>query len=461
MPLAAAGGEELMGQETRVTPTVLAPTPDPGPGGATHVRYRVLAAGCALAVLTYIQRLGFTSGLPEIDRDFHLGTERLGYLSAVALVAYGAFQVPGGLLGDRLGARNLLTILVLSWSLLTGAVALTAFLPTVVVWQFSLLLLLRFLFAMFQAGGFPVWARVVADWMPRSERGLAQGMMWTFSRLGGALSPFIFLGLFKLFHTWTTPFFYLAALGVLWCGVFWPWFRNRPEEMEQVNEAERRLIAAGRTEPGGISAGRGPVPWKRMLGSGSVWGLCFMYGFVGFSGNFITSLLPQFLRNQRKLSEDATARVFGLTLTSGLVACVLGGFLSDWIIRRTGSRKWGRRLNGSIGLVFAGLACLAIPSAKEVWLLGILFCAFFFFNDMIMGPAWASCADIGERHAGTLSGAMNMTGAFAGAGGAALAGILLEADQEGLLFGLFAVSYALAALCWLAVDVTRPLVEKP
>ena len=68
--------------------------------------------------------------------------------------------------------------------------ALTVELPAggwVVFWS---LLVLRLLFGMFQAGGFLAWARVIADWMPVPERGLAQGVVWTFSRMGGAVSPF-------------------------------------------------------------------------------------------------------------------------------------------------------------------------------------------------------------------------------------------------------------------------------
>src|SRR5437660_382361 len=120
----------------------------------TWVRYQVLAAGCLLAVLTYIQRLGFSRALPEIKRDIGLNDEHIGYLTAAFLIAYGGFQVFGGLAGDRLGARHLLTILVLGWSLLTGAVALTTSLPAVLALQFGFLLVVRFLFGMLQAGGF-------------------------------------------------------------------------------------------------------------------------------------------------------------------------------------------------------------------------------------------------------------------------------------------------------------------
>jgi sugar phosphate permease len=421
------------------------------------VRYLVLAAGCSLAVLTYVQRLGFVAGTPYIKRDLRLTDAQMGDLASVWLVAYGLFQVPGGLLGDRLGARHLLTILVLAWSLLTGVIALTGLLPPGAWWTFAALLVLRFLFGGIQAGGFPVLARVIADWTPARQRGLAQGMVWTFSRLGGFLAPLLFLWLFRAFGGWGPPLWVLAGLGVVWCALFWPLFRNRPAEMSQVNAAERALIAADQPA---APAPAGPVPWERFLGSRNVWALCLMYGFLGFSGNFITSLLPVYLRDHRRLDDTLVAWLSGLPLGFGIVSCLLGGVLSDWLIRRLGSRKWGRRLVGCVVLTLAGLVTLSGLWVQEAWLLGLAFSAWFFFNDATMGPAWAACADVGERYAGTLSGAMNMTGAFLGAVGMAIAGRLLQRGLYDAVFILFACSYGVAALCWLAVDVTKPLMHR-
>jgi hypothetical protein len=109
------------------------------------------------------------------------------------------------------------------------------------------------------------------------------------------------------------------------------------------------------------------------------------------------------------------------------------------------------------GLSLAGLTLLAVPWAQPVWLLAFLLSASFFFNDLNMGPAWAACADVGESYAGTISGAMNMAGNFIGAVGMTFAGMMLDGGRIQLLFIVFACSYALAALCWLAVDVTKPL----
>jgi sugar phosphate permease len=424
------------------------------PVRATHVRYYVLAVGCGLSLLVYIQRQSFVRAHPEIGHALGLNKEQFGYLQAAFLIGYGLFQVPCGLIGDRLGARHLLTILVLGWSLLTGLTALAALLPTGGQGPFLFLLAARFLFGVFQAGFFPVWSRVMTDWTPITERASAQGTVWMFSRLGGAVGPFLFLGLFDLCGTWTTPFWLLAGFGILICAPFWLWFRNRPDEMPTVNAAERALIRRGREATSQLPAA---VPWLALLGSLNVWALCLMYGFVGSAGNFITNLLSLYLESDRHLSPQATTWLTGLPLAAGIVSCVSGGLLSDWIVRRWRSRKWGRRLNGLIGLVLAGLSLMAVPWVHPVWLLALLLSTSFFCNDLIMGPAWAACADVGERYAGTISGAMNMTGQFFGAAGMAFAGFMLQRGHSETLFFVFGCAYGLAALCWLAVDVTKPL----
>src|SRR5882724_4237332 len=115
----------------------------------TRVRDLVVAAACTLAVLTYLQRQAFVTGMPYLQRDLRLDDREVGLLLAAWLFAYGAFQMPGGRLGDRLGARHLLTILVLGWSLTLAAVATVALVPPQGWVPFALLFVLRSLFGLF------------------------------------------------------------------------------------------------------------------------------------------------------------------------------------------------------------------------------------------------------------------------------------------------------------------------
>jgi ACS family glucarate transporter-like MFS transporter len=278
--------------------------------------------------------------------------------------------------------------------------------------------------------------------------------MWTASRLGASLTPFLLAWLLVACGGWQVPFEIMAGLGLVWRAVFWSLFRNRPEEVARVNDAERQLIRTGQAVGPHPPS---PVPWRRLFGSRNVWFLCLMYGCCGPAGNFMLTMLAVYLRDHRHLSTETSAWLLGLPLAAGFVACALGGLVSDGLIRRWGSRRWGRRLNGLVGVTLAGLAFAAIAWVQDMWLLCLLLCAAQFGNDFCMGPAWAACTDIGGRSAATLSGAMNMTSNITGAAGAVLAGYLFKEDQTVLVFILFGGTWLAGGLCWLEIDVSKPL----
>src|SRR5206468_990303 len=124
--------------------------------------------------------------------------------------------------------------------------------------QFWYLFALRFLFGTFQAGAFPLLSRIIADWLPVTMRGTAQGLIWTSGRLGGAVIPLILVPLFARLGNWRTPFWLLSGLGLAWCAAFWTLFRDTPEQSPAVNAAERALIVQGRAPR---KEGRHAVPW--------------------------------------------------------------------------------------------------------------------------------------------------------------------------------------------------------
>jgi sugar phosphate permease len=422
----------------------------------TWVRYQVLAAACSLAVITYIHRVGFARASAQFKESQGLDDRQLGWIMAAFMIGYGIFEIPWGHLGDRLGARNVLAAIILGGSILTAGTALVAVLPPQITVILVVLMVLRFLFGAFQAGTFPTISRMMADWMPATERGQAQGAIWMSARMGGALAPLLVGWMIAKMRDWQQPLLIVSGLGLAWCAAFWPWFRNRPEEMPQVNESERKIIRAGRD--GSMAHGHGSVPWAKMGGSSSVWALCMMYGFLGFSGNFYITLLPSYLKNHRHLGDSAINWLTSLPFAFGVLGCLIGGWVSDAIIRRWGTR-WGRRLVGAIGMVAAGLCILAIPWVEDTMTLGVLLTVTYFGNDLAMAPSWAAAGDIGGRYTGVLSGAMNMVSSFMAALDAIFLGRLLSADMFVLPFVILACSYGLGALAWFAVDVRMTLAE--
>src|SRR5262249_25749978 len=143
-----------------------------------------------LSFLTYFDRICITRVQEDIQRELHLSDKQMGLVFGAFWLAYALFDIPGGWLGDRFGARLTLTRIVLGWSLftfLTGCA--TGFVP---------LLLYRFLLGVGEAGAYPNMARVQAAWLSPAARGRAGGWLWLAARWGGAFSPFLFAALIRL-----------------------------------------------------------------------------------------------------------------------------------------------------------------------------------------------------------------------------------------------------------------------
>jgi len=125
----------------------------------TRTRYSVLFVVCLLYFITYVDRVNISVAAPLISKQFHLSKVELGAIFAAFSWSYFMFQIPSGMLGDRFGARKVLAGIVIFWSIVD---ALTGF-----AWNFSSLIILRFLFGMAEAGAFPNATRAFSHWMPR------------------------------------------------------------------------------------------------------------------------------------------------------------------------------------------------------------------------------------------------------------------------------------------------------
>ncbi len=488
----------------------------------TRARLGVLGFACALAMITYLDRVCFGTVAPYIQKEFHLSNRNLGMLFTAFALAYAAFEVPTGWLGDMFGPRKTLIRIVLWWSTftaLTGTIYPTPFWPGL---GFLLLLSVRFFFGIGEAGGFPNISCAFARWFPFSERGSAQGTVWMAGRLAGGLSPFAVLALVytsigpsgtEVVH-WRYIFWIFGAIGVVWCIVFWSWFRDRPEDHPWVNPAELAWIRGVRpalaplpidkdrtesvastdvvaaeklfgtqtkppkldepealatvvpAEPEPHKHSHYNVPWRRLLTSLNLWSLCLMYLAASYGWYFNITYLPKYLKEQYDVTKE-TVGVFevsvmaGAPLLLGSLACLVGGLLTDWFIRVTGNRKWGRRLFGALGHGVCALCYFLSLTAHSPWLFVLFIALAAFWNDLTMGAAWASCIDIGGKYAGIVSGCMNTVGNLGGA----LAGITTGAilDYFGMELGWtvnfisFGVVYVMAMLLWLRFDATRPV----
>ncbi len=456
----------------------------------TNVRYGVLGFVASLSMITYLDRVCFGSAVPHIIKDLGLGSVAdLKWAFTAFAFSYAAFEIPTGWLGDTYGPRKTLIRIVLWWSIftmLTGLVWKDGF---GIVSGLGLLVLIRFLFGMGEAGAYPNITRALHNWFPATERAAAQGTVWMAGRLMGGLTPLVWmLVIEQVGLSWRTAFLIFGGIGIAWCIAFAAWFRNKPEEKREVNKGERDLIVHGR-EP---EAAHAHVPWMKLFTSANLWALCLMYACAAYAWYFNITYLHDYLDQRFDVNPKSVVGAIykGGPLWMGAITCLLGGWLSDRFIRTTGNRKWGRRLFGLIGHTLCGLSfvCCVFADSLFTFFLAISLAAF--WNDLTMGAAWATCQDIGQRYSAIVAGCMNTVGNLGGTAAGLITGLILEnglksrATELGITvdelsrpgwkeervaallpayqvnFAIFAAVCFLALVFWLRVDATKPILSE-
>ncbi|MEO6229884.1 MAG: MFS transporter [Ferruginibacter sp.] len=406
-------------------------------------RYLVLAVLCLLAVITYLDRTAISVAEHGITNDLELSEKQFGWIMAAFSIAYGIFQIPMGLLGDKYGVKKMLLFIVLWWSLFTVGTGFTV--------GFASLLIIRFLFASGEAGAFPNISITISKWFPVIERGRAQSFVWMFTRLGGALSPLLIIPI-EHYLGWRYVFYIFGSIGIFWAALWWFFFRENPSEMPGITQKEIDEIEKNRK----IKKAGHKIIFKKVLKDKNLWALVLMYFLYMFGAYFFLSWMPKYLRQGRGF-DTAQMGYLSLPFILGAVGCFAGGFLSDFLAKKYGV-KWGRRIIGISGLVIAGICMIAASLAKDNTACIVLLSLGLAFKDFTLPVSWAVATDIGGKNAGAISGAMHMFGQIGSTIMSVGFGYLVSTTNDWnfpiLLIGIIVIC---SGLLWFRIDASKPV----
>ena len=404
-------------------------------------QHRVLGLLSLLSIITYVDRVCIAVAGRRMQDSLHISPQAWGWVTSVFFLSYSAFEIPSGMLGDRVGPRRVLTRIVLWWSAftsLTGAVS-----------SYSVLLLVRFCFGMGEAGAYPNASVVIGRWIPIRNRARAWGIVWMMSQVGGAISPLLVVPVQSHFG-WRASFYLFGVVGIMWGAYWYWWFRDSPSEMTGVTQAELKELQGARIHT------HGGLPWGLALRSSNLWrimaiGACYVYAL-----SFFQSWFQTFLVKGRGYSEGELL-LSSLPYAVGAAGNFAGGFSSDWLVRRLGL-KIGRRMVGAAGLCTAAIFLTATILTTNNTLV-LIFLSLVYGGLTFQQPNFSAvCLDVGRRHAGATLGFGNT---------AANAGSAVSSVAFGYLVGHFGnynaplvpmvLLLGVGALLWLTVDPTREL----
>jgi sugar phosphate permease len=259
--------------------------------------------------------------------------------------------------------------------------------------------------------------------------------------------------------SWRVGFFISGAIGVLWCLAFYPWFRDEPAEKTGVNEAELRLIESGRGNLETSHRMDGRV-WRRLFASPSLWAMAMYYICGSFGWSFFVSWMPRYLKESHGVSFEKSEWSSAWPLLCGGAACLVGGVLSDALVKRTGWRRLGRAVFPVSGCLVAAAAMLAIPHVRSQREATLLMCVAAAAFDFGQAANWAAIVDIGGRYAGVALGFINMVGNLGNAAQPYVGAQVFNSFGWSTLFGIYAVAFVLAASTWTVIDPWRVFYEE-
>ena len=405
---------------------------------------RVLAMLALLSIITYIDRVCIAVAGPRMQEDLGISPQAWGWVTSVFFLSYSAFEIPSGVLGDRIGPRRVLTRIVVWWSAFTSLTGLVA--------SYPLLLLVRFCFGIGEAGAYPNASTVIARWIPSQHRARAWGIVWMTAQVGAASAPLLVVPI-QARYGWRASFFVFGVLGVIWAAVWYAWFRDRPAEKRGVPAAELAEIGSG------AAASHGGMPWGAALRSGTLWRItaiaaCYVYALAFFQG-----WLQTYLVRGHGYTEAALV-LSSLPYVVGGVANGCGGLVSDWLVRRWGLRR-GRRTVGVVGLSTAAIFMTAtIMTSSGFW--ALVFLSLAYAGILLQQPnLCAVCLDTGRTHAGAVFGFMNTAANVASAVSSVVFGYLVVYfGSYNAPFVPMVATLCLGTLLWLTVDPAHELFEE-
>jgi ACS family glucarate transporter-like MFS transporter len=414
-----------------------------------RVRWVLIFWLFVISAISYLDRVNISVAGQFLQTELGLSNTQLGYVFSAFVFGYALSQAPAGRIADRLGPRMVIALGTLWWGVFT---ALTASVSVAIPAAFAVLITVRFLLGVGEAVVFPASNRLVASWIPSSERGIANGLIFAGVGMGAGVAPPL-LTFIILNFGWRWTFWVSALLGIF-AGAIWLFLaRNRPQEHPWVDASEIEKIQSRLPTAGSRDV---QLPWRAILRSRNVLTVTASYFTYGYVAYIFFTWLFIYLSKVRGLDLKASAFYGMLPFLAMAICSPLGGWINDRLTRR-----YNKRI-GRCGVAAFGLAGSAAFVALATQVQDARFASLVLAGGagslyLAQSVFWSVTADLGGNSAGSVSGLMNMGNQIGGTLTASLTPAFAAQYGWTASFLIAAGLCALGAVAWLFVDPNQPI----
>lgn len=382
----------------------------------THVRYLVLLMLFLVTTINYADRATIAIAGSSLQKDLGINAVTLGYIFSAFGWAYVAGQIPGGWLLDRFGSKKVYALSIFTWSLFTvlqGFVGSFGISTAIVA-----LFMLRFLVGLAEAPSFPGNARIVAAWFPTSERGTASAIFNSAQYFATVLFAPL-MGWIVFTFGWQHVFMVMGGIGIVF-SLIWLKVIYSPRHHPMINKAEFEHIERNGgmvdmdDKPAGNGKNAGPR-WdyvRQLLTNRMMLGIYLSQYCINAITYFFLTWFPVYLVQERGMTILKAGFIASLPAICGFIGGVLGGVISDYLLRRGNSLTFARKAP-IIGGLLLSTSIVACNYIDIEWMV-VGFMALAFFGKGVGALGWAVMSDASPKQIAGLSGGLfNMFGNIA------------------------------------------------
>jgi MFS family permease len=368
----------------------------------------VLVLLCLMYFITYLDRVNVSTAASGFSKEFCLNKTEIGLVFSAFAYPYLVFQIVGGWISDRLGARRTLIVCGAIWA---GATVLTG-----MAGGLASMLVARLLLGFGEGATFPAATTAMSRWVPKSRRGYAQGITHAAARIGNAVAPAAIV-LIMARYGWRQSFYVCAGISFAWVAIWALTFSEYPQDHPRVTAQELASLPSP-----AINARK--VPWRRLLVRMTP--VTIVYFCYGWTLWLFLSWIPQYFLHSQSLDLTRSTLFASCVFLAGVVGDTLGGVVTDKILKRSGKLRQARSFMVSVCMFLSMLSLIPLMFTHSLNSSVLFLSAGFFFAEMTIGPMWATPMDIAPNHCGTASGIMNCGSALAAIISPVVSGFIID-----------------------------------
>lgn len=398
------------------------PNSQPAQSRPTGGRYAVLALIAIGTTINYLDRTLLSVAAPSMAKELGIGAVTMGLVFSAFSWSYALAQVPGGIFLDRMGVRITYFLSVAFWSVFTALQGFSTGLVSLVAYRLGL--------GAAEAPCFPANSRVLVTWFPQRERARANSVYSVGMYFGIAfLSPVLFWITQAL--GWRALFMIVGAIGVVFAGI-WYWLYRDPHQSQWVNQAELDLIAEGGGGSGPDSKAFAWCDVRWLLKQRQIFGASIGQFATNSTLVFFLTWFPTYLATERHMAWLKVGFFAVLPFIAASVGVLVGGQVSDALVKRSGSATFGRKLPIVGGLLLSSTIVSAAFLKSDLLVIAVMSIAF--FGQGMSNLGWTLISDVApKRLIGLTGGVFNFCTNLAGIVTPIIIGVVVA--KTGSFFG--------------------------